>query len=128
MSQAKVDRYKKEKKNREKELKKKRAKKYVVVVVLALLVGAGVGYPLGRKLYKVNAERRAANETISTSFYYSYLENYWDSKYTGTLGFPEPESNSETDEESEDLSDESVNDSETSDDIDSDATASDATE
>ncbi|MBQ9608804.1 MAG: hypothetical protein IJV15_05075 [Lachnospiraceae bacterium] len=91
MSQAKVDRYKEEKKNREKNLKKKRAQKYIGVIVLALLIGACIGYPLGKKLYKINAERRAANETIAANYYDAWLQNYWNANYTGTLGFPNTE-------------------------------------
>ncbi len=87
MSQAKVDRYKQEKKNREKQIKKKKTVKALWVIVIALFIGACIGYPLGKKLYKVNAERRKENETVASVYYGSWLNNYWNSKYTGTLGF-----------------------------------------
>lgn len=87
MSQAKVDRYKKEKKNRHKQIKKKKIVKSIWVIVIALFIGACIGYPLGKKLYKVNAERRKANETVTAVYYDAWMSNYWNSKYYGTFGF-----------------------------------------
>lgn len=87
MSQAKVDRYKKEKKNREKQIKKKRITKSIWVIIIALFIGACIGYPLGKKLYKVNAERRKANETVAVGYYDVWMQNYWNANYAGTLGF-----------------------------------------
>ncbi len=86
MSQAKVDRYKKEKKNRAKEIKKKKVIKAVWVIVIALFVGACIGYPLGKKLYKVNAEKRKANETVTTAYYDAWMSNYWKANYSEKLG------------------------------------------
>ncbi|MBQ8924594.1 MAG: hypothetical protein IJ053_07340 [Lachnospiraceae bacterium] len=105
MSQAKVDRYKEEKKNREKNLKKKRIKKYIGVIVAALLIGACIGYPLGKKLYKVNAERRAANQTVAVSLYDAYLQNYWNANYSGTLGFAVTEEATSSDADTDDVTD-----------------------
>ena len=64
MSQAKVDRYKEEKKNRKKIQKKQKAKQVVEILVCAAILGALVGFPLGRHAYQKNYETRQANKTI----------------------------------------------------------------
>ena len=56
MSQEKVDRYKKEKQNRAKTLKRKKIKKALAVFILSLGVGALIGIPLGKHIYKVQKE------------------------------------------------------------------------
>ena len=48
MSQAKVDRYKEEKKNRKKIQKKQKAKQVVEILVCAAILGALVVFPLCR--------------------------------------------------------------------------------
>ena len=58
MSQAKVDRYKEEKKNRKKIQKKQKAKQVVEILVCAAILGALVGFPLGRHAYQKNYETR----------------------------------------------------------------------
>ncbi len=97
MSQAKVDRYKKEKKNRHKQIKKKKIVRSIWVIVIALFIGACIGYPLGKKLYKVNAERRKANETVNAVYYDAWMNNYWNSKYYGTFGFVDDSGEEATD-------------------------------
>lgn len=97
MSQSKVDRYKKEKKNREKVQKKKRIVKAVWVVVIAMFIGACIGYPLGKKLYKVNAERRKANETVTAVYYDAWMSNYWNNNYSAKLGFVSDDTEEATD-------------------------------
>jgi hypothetical protein len=88
MSQEKVDRYKKEKKNRAKTLKKKKAKKAVSIIVLAALVGAAIGVPLGRKLYNVEAAKRAANATITAGLYANWFDEFWVTNgYSERVGF-----------------------------------------
>ena len=72
MSQAKVDKYKEEKKNRAKNMKKAKVKKIVGVFVGAAAVGAIVGFPLGKHMYNVSVEKREANATISSELY-----DYW---------------------------------------------------
>ena len=57
MSQAKVDRYKEEKKNRKKIQKKKKAKQVVEILVCAAILGALVGFPLGRHMYQKTYEK-----------------------------------------------------------------------
>ena len=61
MSQAKVDRYKEEKKNRKKIQKKQKAKQVVEILVCAAILGALVGFPLGRHAYQKNYETRQAH-------------------------------------------------------------------
>lgn len=95
MSQAKVDKYKKEKKNRAKNIKKAKIKKIVGIFVGALLVGSAIGYPLGKHMYKVNRANREANTTIKAenvdywtqqhfSAYYSYLFPNYDDIASGS--------------------------------------------
>lgn len=86
MSQAKVDRYKEEKKNRAKNLKKKKVKKVVSIFIGACLVGAAVGYPLGKHIYKVSEEKRAAKATISADSFDNWSREYWNDEYTGSTG------------------------------------------
>ncbi len=81
MSQAKVDKYKKEKKNRAKTIKKKKIKSAVGFIVLCLLLGAAIGYPLGQKIYKDYAAERAANATIEADMFHYSLQKYWSENY-----------------------------------------------
>lgn len=82
MSQAKVDKYKKEKKNRAKIVKKQRAKKVAGMLVLLAVIGCAIGFPLGKKLYKVSVEHRKATATINTSLYPYWMQQYWDNEYS----------------------------------------------
>lgn len=82
MSQAKVDKYKKEKKNRAKTVKKQRAKKVAGMLVFLAVVGCAIGFPLGKKLYKVSVEHRKATATINTSLYPYWMQQYWDNEYS----------------------------------------------
>ena len=77
MSQEKVDRYKKEKQNRAKTLKRKKIKKALAVFILSLGVGALIGIPLGKHIYKVQKEEAERNKTISASEYEAWFERYW---------------------------------------------------
>ena len=83
MSQAKVDRYKEEKKNRKKIQKKQKAKQVVEILVCAAILGALVGFPLGRHAYQKNYETRQANKTINASVYDYWAQQYWAANYTG---------------------------------------------
>lgn len=89
MSQAKVDRYKKEKKNRAKEIKKKKIKKIIWVFVGAILVAVAIGYPLGMKLYNVSVEKRKAEATINAELYDYWSQKYWAVNYAGIMGIDE---------------------------------------
>ncbi|MGN0152193.1 MAG: hypothetical protein ACI39Q_06945 [Wujia sp.] len=86
MSQAKVDRYKEEKKNRAKNMKKKRVKKVVGVLICAALIGGILGYPLGKQMYKVSAEKRKESATVKTELYDYWVQQYWSANYGGILG------------------------------------------
>ena len=85
MSQAKVDKYKEEKKSRAKKLKRKKLRNVLLIMLAALGVGAGIGYPLGIHLYKVSYEQRKANATVELAAYDYWLDQYWDSKYYGIV-------------------------------------------
>ena len=87
MSQAKVDRYKEEKKNRKTIQKKRKAKQVVEILVCAAILGALVGFPLGRHAYQKNYETRQANKTINASVYDYWAQQYWAANYTGYV-FP----------------------------------------
>lgn len=81
MSQAKVDKYKKEKKNRKKTIKRKKMKAAAGFIVLCVIVGAAIGYPLGQKIYKDYAAERAANATIEAEMFHYNLQKYWSENY-----------------------------------------------
>lgn len=77
MSQAKVDKYKEEKKNRAKNVKKARAKKVAKVLVGAAIVGMLIGFPLGRILYNHNYNQRMEKATINATIYDYWFNEYW---------------------------------------------------
>ena len=89
MSQAKVDKYKKEKKNREKNIKKKKIQKAVVVIVFAGVVGAAIGVPLGKQMYLNDVAKRKANATVTAGLFNSWFDEYWVTNgYSDRVGFP----------------------------------------
>ena len=81
MSQAKVDKYKKEKKNREKVIKRKKIRNFILVMILVFFVSMGIGYPLGQFLYKKNYEKRMENATVSAASYDYWVQQYIDTNY-----------------------------------------------
>ena len=81
MSQEKVDRHKKEKKNRAKVMRMQKVKKAIAVFICSLGVGALIGIPLGKYIYKVQKEKAEANKTIVASEYDAWFENHWNEKY-----------------------------------------------
>ena len=88
MSQAKVDRYKEEKKNRKKTMKRKKRRQVAEILVCFAILGAFVGYPIGRHLYQKDYEKRLANKTINAEAYDYWSQQYWSTHYSGTV-FPE---------------------------------------
>jgi hypothetical protein len=97
MSQAKVDRYKEEKKNRAKTIRRKKTRHVVTIIALAAVVGAAIGVPLGRKIYNVEEAKRAANATITASLYPNWFDEFWVTNgYSERVGFA-------TDDDSDDL-------------------------
>lgn len=86
MSQAKVDRYKQEKKNREKIAKKKKIKRMLLVFMCSCIVGIGIGYPLGKYLYKRNVKIREEKATISADSYDLWMQNNWNENHLGVTG------------------------------------------
>lgn len=97
MSQAKVDKYKEEKKNRTKILKRKKAKKIVGILVIDLIIACAIGYPLGKKLYKVSVEHRKANATFETNLYQYWAQEYWNSTYSSYWGTDDETTTTDTD-------------------------------
>lgn len=87
MSQAKVDRYKEEKKNRQKNLKKQKAKKTVGIIITAAIIGAIIGVPTGRLIYKDIKAREAANATMKADLFDLWLDEYWKLNISDDLGF-----------------------------------------
>ncbi len=81
MSQAKVDRYKEEKKNRAKTMKIKKIKKAIAILIAALGLGAIIGIPLGKFVYNKQKEEAARNATISTLEFDSWFDKEWAGKY-----------------------------------------------
>lgn len=86
MSQAKVDRYKKEKKNRAKTIKKKKFKKGLAIVLSAMVVGLAIGFPLGKVLYKYADKQRQEKATIVAESFDAWAASYWKQNYYGILG------------------------------------------
>ena len=109
MSQAKVDRYKKEKKNRAKTIKRKKIKSAVGFIILCVLVGAVIGYPLGQKIYKDYAAERAANATIEANMFHYNLQKYWSENYSDLF----PHSHMDTASDTDASGDETSNDTST---------------
>lgn len=83
MSQAKVDKYKKEKKNRAKMIKRQHARRIAGLFILVAVIGCAIGFPLGRKLYKISVEHRNATATVSTELYPYWMQQYWSTNYSG---------------------------------------------
>ena len=82
MSQAKVDKHKKEKKNRAKEIRKQKLKTALWVVVLSVGLGALVGIPLGRGIYKYQKRKAEQNKTVSSLQYNTWFDNMWAEEYS----------------------------------------------
>lgn len=101
MSQAKVDRYKKEKKNRQKVIKKQKFKKAIVFVLCSFLVGAAIGYPLGKVIYKQYKIERDANATFNAGAMKYEFDKYWTAKYAGNYNFVADQIASSADAEEE---------------------------
>ncbi len=84
MSQAKVDKYKENKKNRSKILKQKKIKKYAAILVTAFCLGAIIGIPVGKGIYKYTKNRIEENKTVADMDYNSWFNNYWNEKLPST--------------------------------------------
>ncbi len=82
MSQAKVDKYKEEKKNRAKTMKRNKIKKVIAIFVCALGIGAIVGIPLGKYVYKEQKEAEARNATIAKADFESWFDKKWAGSYS----------------------------------------------
>ena len=118
MSQAKVDKYKKEKKNRAKIMKRQRIKKYVTVFVVAVLLGGLLGIPIGKKAYKMSVEKANANRMVSALEYDTWFRHYWVENYSdlyaGAALATEGDAEAESDTVNEELDEENTPEGETS--------------
>ena len=85
MSQAKVDKYKEEKKNRAKIIKRQKIAKVVGVLVAALGIGAIIGVPLGKYIYNEKKEEEARKRTVSASNLDTWYEEYWGKNYSDLM-------------------------------------------
>ncbi len=88
MSQQKVDKYKEEKKNRKKTMRIQKVKQAIGVLVVSLGIGALVGIPLGKYLYKYQKAQEAKHRTIAASDYDTWFEEKWAEDY-GQIGVNE---------------------------------------
>lgn len=85
MSQAKVDKYKEEKKNRAKTLKRQKAGKVIGILVAALGVGAIIGIPLGKYIYNTKKAEEERSRTVTTANYDTWFDEFWGKHYSGDL-------------------------------------------
>ena len=86
MSQEKVDKYKEEKKNRKKTMKINKIKKALAVFVVSLGVGALIGIPLGKHIYKVQKEEAEKHRTIPSSEFEAWFDKKWNDEYSSISG------------------------------------------
>lgn len=125
MSQAKVDKYKKDKKNRAKIMKRQRIKKYTAVVIIAMMVGGLLGIPIGKIIYKESVKKANANKTISSLEFDSWFHDYWAENYydiyAGAELATEDSSDEDLDAYIEDTEDNSESDTDSNTDSDSSA-------
>ena len=86
MSQAKVDKYKEEKKNRAKTLKKKKVAKVIGILIAALGVGAIIGILLGKFIYTTKKAEEARRRTVVSSNFETWFDEYWGKNYSDVMG------------------------------------------
>lgn len=100
MSQAKVDKHKKEKKNRAKTIRIQKLKTATWIVVISLGLGALIGIPLGKGIYKHQKKLAAQNAKISSLQYDNWFNELWAENYSDLyagMDFVESEDASTTD-------------------------------
>jgi len=81
MSQAKVDKYKEEKKNRQKTMKKEKIRNGAIIVVIFMGIGALIGIPIGKKMYSIKQEKDAANATVEADKFDLFFKEYYVANY-----------------------------------------------
>ena len=106
MSQAKVDKYKEEKKNREKNIKKAKLKKALTVLLWAAIAGIIIGFPMGKIMYNNYYEKKMNSATISATIYDYWLKEYWDVNHGDKFNQESASSSDLSDEELQELADE----------------------
>ena len=97
MSQEKVDRYKEEKKNRAKNMKKARIRKVLIIFLVALVLGAAIGFPLGKWIYDYKKTHVKEEDVFISSFEYKdWFDKYWVENYSDLYTGSELKTESET--------------------------------
>ena len=86
MSQAKVDKYKEEKKNRAKTLKKKKIAKVAGILIAALGVGAIIGIPLGKFIYTTKKAEEDRKRTVVSDNFETWFNEFWGKNYSDIMG------------------------------------------
>ncbi len=81
MSQAKVDKYKEEKKNRQKTMQRTRIRNGAIIVVVFLGIGALIGIPIGKKAYQLKQEKDALNATVTADKFDLFFKEYYVANY-----------------------------------------------
>lgn len=87
MSQEKVNKYKEEKKNRGKKIKRKHTRDYALVIIGFAALGAAIGYPFGRFLYRQNYNKRQANARVEAASFDYWFDKEWNADVAGQLGY-----------------------------------------
>jgi len=82
MSQAKVDKYKEEKKNRSKTIKMNRVKKAIGICIACLVAGAAIGVPVGKFAYAKHLDEIKKNATVKTTDLDSWFDKYFVGNYS----------------------------------------------
>jgi hypothetical protein len=82
MSQEKVDKHKEEKKNRAKTIRRNKILKGLVIFLCSMGVGALVGIPIGRKIYKEQKKKEAMNKTVLAPQYDEWFDQFWVDEYS----------------------------------------------
>ena len=73
------------------------------------MIGVAVGFPLGKKLYKITSERQKAKATVSSNLVDLWSQEYWNSNYAGIMGTDATETDAEETSDDEYIDDEDLN-------------------
>ncbi len=83
MSQEKVDRYKEAKKNRARDIKRAKVKKVLIAFAVAVVIGAGIGIPLGQWIYNYQKTHVKEEDVfIASREYEDWFNKYWVDNYS----------------------------------------------
>lgn len=82
MSQAKVDKYKEEKKNRAKIVRNQKIKKSLGLCLVCLVIGGLIGIPIGKVSYDRYSAKKAEEKTISGNEFNEWFDSYFVDNYS----------------------------------------------